>query len=311
MINEDDVFTINSADTSEGSWLAKAGWLFLRLALFLLSAATTAGFFYVYAGGTFVWVTGEQPGDAIVAPMIAALAGVILLDGGLLVWGYIRAYHASTIPQMALAGAMGVIDLTLSILVTGIFVVLTSGLDSGLDAAGIRMINQLGLAVLVLAISGNFGASYAYGQIGQATKEAAQARRLAATVQAGKFAADDATAHMLTARTLAAIKAELPARTDQEAETRRGRYMADLFTESGAVSPAASGNGNFAGRVNDMSQSSRQAQNSKGMVLTEGQVEALREQFRLEFAAATPNPNGEGGADPLPGSGPDASSATG
>ncbi len=243
----DEIFSLESSDTSEGSWLAKAVWLFLRLALLAFSGITTMGFFYRYAGASFTWLTQEEAATATIAPLIAAVSGLILLDIGALTWGYIRAHHASTIPQMALAGAMGVADLVLSLLVTALFIVLTSGFDSGLGASGVLLINQIGLGVLVIAISGNFAASYIYSQIGRATKEAAQKRRLAATMQAGRFAADDATAKMIASRTLAAIKAGLPARADQEAAVRESRYMETTLghapAPSGVVSPATGASG--------------------------------------------------------------------
>ena len=119
-------------DETEGNWLAQAGWLFLRLFVVVLSALTTFAFFANYVGGAFTFIAGDS-----LSPYISGIAGLLVLDVAALIWGYLRGRHADTAAQMAIAGTMGVVDLSISILVTAVFFALNAGFSVGIyDGAG-------------------------------------------------------------------------------------------------------------------------------------------------------------------------------
>lgn len=225
---------------TESGVLGRVAWLFLRLFVFTLSAVTTFAFFMRYVGDAFVGLVGAD-----LSPYLSGLAGLLALDVAAQIWGHMRSSHADTVAQMATAGAMGVIDLSLSVAVTAVYLFLATSLDAGVrDPAG--NLTQLGLAlnyagvfIIVASVSLNFIAAYAYGQVGMNTRKAAQQRKLTATVNAGRYTADAARADLVTRQTLAHILAQLPDLAQQQGHTAGSTYLA--HTMNGAAVPPKSG----------------------------------------------------------------------
>lgn len=211
---------------TESNWLARAAWLLLRLFIFGFSAATTAAFFYTYTPRVFAPLVGAE-----LSPYLAAAAGFIALDLGALTWGYLRGKHADTVPQMAIAATMGVVNLALSVMVTAVYLGLSVDLHSGAyDAAGNlstlgQALNLGGLVIIIVAVSGNFVAGYVYGQMGAEMRQATQARQLAAQRLAGRFAADAARTRLVTEQTLATIGRQLPALAQRQASSAGRAYL--------------------------------------------------------------------------------------
>lgn len=222
---------LNTNIETERGALGRAAWAALRLTLLTLSALTTAAFFIAYAGGIFTDLVGPD-----LSPYLAALTGVIVLEGGALTWSYLRAHHASTVGQMATAQAAAVGDLAGSLLTSVLYLALSSSFDAGVytAAGGLTTLGQAlhytGLAVVVAGIAGNFAATYIYTSADARVRAATQDRQLEALAASARYAADRQRLEMTTAAALQAIAAQLPDLATLQGNQAGGAYLAATMT---------------------------------------------------------------------------------
>lgn len=220
--------------TSEREFLGRATWAALRVALLLLSAITTAAFFAEYAAGLFGWLVGPD-----MAPYMAAAVGALTLDGGLTAWAYLRQRHADSMGQMSIAGAMSIADLTASLIVTGLYLLLRGGLALGVyDAAGAltdfgRGLHIMGALVITVGICVNFAAAFAYAHFGAGARKAAQERQLESLAAAARFAADRRRLELVTQQALQSIYSQLPDLATMQGGAAAGDYLAHTMTRAG------------------------------------------------------------------------------
>lgn len=228
--------------TSEREFLGRATWAALRLILLVLSAITSAAFFGEYAGGLFTWLVGPE-----MAPYMAAAVGALTLDGGAMAWAYLRQKHADTLGQMSIAGVMSIADLTASLIVTVLYLLLRGGLALGVyDAAGAltslgRGLHVLGALVITIGIAANFGAAFAYAHFGAGARKAAQERQLESLAAAARFAADRRRLELVTQQALQAIYSQLPDLAQQQGGAAAGDYLAHTMPAARGIPAAANG----------------------------------------------------------------------
>jgi len=247
------MFDLGNAELeTERGAVARAAWLGLKIALLALSSLTTALFFLTYAGGAFTELAGDF------SPYLAALTGVLVLDGGAVVWSYLRASHASTVPQMAIASVASWCDLTGALLTTVLYLTLRSAFEVGiydnsgnLSALGATL-HYIGLAVIIGGVAGNFLATFVYTMQDASVRLATQRRQMESLAAGARFRADSARLELTTRAALAEISTALP----ELATTEGRRLSADYLTTH---MPTARNRGNLAPVVYDLSNTAKDA----------------------------------------------------
>lgn len=238
---------LNTNLETERTSTARGAWLALKVVLLGLSAATTAMFFYVFSGGVFQELAGPA------SPIVAALVGVVVLDGGAVAWSYLRSSHSSTVAQMAVANVTAWCDLAGSLLTSALFLTLRSGFEVGIyDAAGNltqlgQTLHYIGLGVIIAGIAGNFLAMFVYSGADSAIRQATQARQMQSLAAGAKFTADQARLQLTTRAALAEISTALPDLATSEGKRISGDYLTTHMTA--ARKPAGENAGNLAPMV--------------------------------------------------------------
>jgi hypothetical protein len=218
----DDILQENDS----GHTLARGGASFLTVLFLALSSITTYMFFSTYAAGI-----GDFAGpDA--APIVSGVIGVLCLDVACLVWSYVRSRAATSAAQMAIALVISVIDLLLALVSSGLFIILSTSLETGVrDAAGAltefgSTVNWVGVGVITAALIGNFASIFAWLHKGADTVAAEQKTTLRATVTAGQHKIDKERTGQIVNQTIADIKRQLPAAVDSMAARKSAEYVA-------------------------------------------------------------------------------------
>lgn len=232
----EDLLEEGSNGRTVGGWVA----LGLGLIFFLLSAMTTAAFFYRFAPG-LGFLFGAAAGA-----YVAAAVGVITLDVAALAWSYVRARGCTSRGQQALAGIVGAADLAGALLVSGLYVLLAgSALDAGVtDTGGAltdfgRGLHLLGTVIVTAALVVNFGAIWVFSALSANTRAAAHATELAAVIREGQHKIDSLRARQVIGRTLKDIQLAMPAAAAEAAEDNRRRYLSNKMSNSSAPKSAA------------------------------------------------------------------------
>ena len=291
-----------SQDTGRG--LAKGLVYLLGIVFFLLSALTTFQFFQNYAASIGAWAGADM------GPYVAGVVGVVLLDFATLAWSYVRAKASRTRAQMTVALSISVICLVLSIGTSALYVGLSTTLQSGVyDPAGQltqlgEILNYAGVAVIVLALGGNFFALYMFQNKSADIQQAAQNTSLAARVTQGRFLADEARAKMVIQRTLNEIFASLPEVADGAAAAHSQGYFSSKMGRQALPRPGANGH-QAVSRLAAYDAAGDDAMDLDALV--DALVEERLRQERLA-AAPAPAPGGNGNGNganftPRPGNG--------
>ena len=219
---------------------------FLAVTFFVLSAITTFGFFANYAAAVGAFAGPDA------APLVAGVVGVLLLDAGALGWSYVRSHAATSAGQMTVALVAATADLLMSLATSSLYVILSTTLETGIrDAAGVltsfgQTVNYSGVAVITASLIVNFASVFLWQHLGADTRHAAQQTELRAVVAEGRYRVDNARAKMTVARTIEAIKEQLPAEADALAGRQRAAYLEATMRRAGAhphpdVVPSANG----------------------------------------------------------------------
>lgn len=218
----------------------------LAVAFFLLSAMTTAAFFFRFAPG-LGFLFGPEVG-----PYVAAAVGVLCLDAAALAWGYVRARGCTSRQQQTLAAVIGAADLVGALLVSGLYVLLAgSTLDAGIVDAGGRLTNfgqglhLLGTVTITLALVLNFAAVWAFSAVSADTRAAAQATELAAVVRDTQHAVNKLRARQVLERSVHDIGQALPAAAATAASDNARRYLSHTMRvdQAAASTPSTNGQG--------------------------------------------------------------------
>ena len=218
----DDILQENDS----GHTLARGGASFLSVLFLTLSSITTYMFFSTYAAGI-----GDFAGPGA-APIVSGVIGVLCLDVACLVWSFVRSRAATSAAQMAIALVISVVDLVLALVSSGLFIILSTSLETGVrDAAGAltafgSVVNWVGVGVITAALIGNFASIFAWLHMGADTAAAEQKTTLRATVTAGQHTIDRERARQIISQTIADIRRQLPAAVDNMAARKSAEYVA-------------------------------------------------------------------------------------
>jgi hypothetical protein len=135
-----------------------------------------------------------------------------------------------------IATAAAVVTIFLALLTSGLQVVLSTSFDVGLYTADGRLtqfgeaLQLTGVIVMTLGFVLNFAAIAAYVNSSKDITQAVQNTQLRAYVTAGRFAADQARARLVTRQTLTGILRQLPALATKAGQENTAGYMGHTFT---------------------------------------------------------------------------------
>ena len=198
-------------------------------ALLILSAITSAAFFWRYAPGVFDFLSPAM------SPYLAAATGVLCFEAASVCWSWLRAHDADTAVQLAVAnvGAWGAMLAGLT--VTAVYFTLNSDLiATRLDDAAIMFVSIAGGFLIVLGIGGNFALGFVYRNSAAGHMEASNAAELRAMQSAARHAARTETTRATLANTLQEIRRELPNQSKRQGAINAGQFIADNFTQDDA-----------------------------------------------------------------------------
>lgn len=219
-----DDFQPESAQSTFGRFVLGA-----MLALFAAaSMLTTFGFFATYAPGLGA-VIHEDYGA-----YIAGALGVLLFDLAGLGWTVLRA-HSDTTRQFVIATVAAIVTIALALLTSALQVLLSSSFDVGLYLADGSLsefgytIQLTGVIVMTLGFVLNFAAIAAYVNTSRDVTAAVQAAQLRAYMAAGRFAADQARAQLVTRQTVSSIMRQLPEYAARAAQQNSAEYVTKAF----------------------------------------------------------------------------------
>lgn len=215
---------------------AKAVGLIFGGLLVALSALTSAAFFYRYAGDSFAFLVGD------LSPWLAAAVGVLCFEIASLVWAWLRANDADTGGQLAVSNLAAWLTMAGGLAVTVIYFALTADLIAArLDATAETVVSLVGGLLIIAGIAGNFAAGHVY-RINAATHAAASQHAELRAMQTGAaHAANREATYATLARTLEAIRQQLPDAANSQGAANADQYFSERFSarnENQAAAPA-------------------------------------------------------------------------
>lgn len=204
--------------------------LWSMLAIFTLaSAATTYSFFATYSPGLGAALHSGFAG------IVSGALGVVLFDLAGLGWTVLRSSNSDTNKQFWIATAAAIVTIGLSLVASGMYVLLSTSFNVGLyDAAGRltdfgQVMHIAGVVVMTAGFVLNFGCIAAYVNTGKSVTKAVQDRKLAAYVTQGRFVADQARAQLVTEQTLQGIMRALPSMAAEQGRWNTMDYVEHAF----------------------------------------------------------------------------------
>lgn len=239
------MFDLNTPLDSQKPVTSKAVGILFGGALVTLSALTSAAFFFEYAGSAFAFLVGD------LSAWLAALVGVLCFEVASLVWSWLRAHDADTAGQLAVSNIAAWLAMAGGLAVTVIYFGLTTPLiNAQLDTTAQMVFSLIGGLLIIAGIAGNFAAGHIY-RINAATHAAAsQQSEIRAMQQSAAHTANRESTYAELARTLEAIRDQLPETTTAQGAANAGQYISERFTvptspqgERVPVRPTASPNG--------------------------------------------------------------------
>lgn len=203
-------------------------------------AVTTAGFFYIYGGDIWSWVL---PYPA--ANFMAALTGVVLVDGLAFAWTYLRRESANTTEQQNYAKIGAWLDMGLSLTVTAVFIILTTPLLAASVSAEIfgiltNLASWLGIITGVVSFAGNGLIWHFYDNASASSVKQLNLNTLRALAMQAEHSLEMRRLKMLTTKAADRIQAALPDLTDQAASQETDHYLNARFAAlDGRAEPSA------------------------------------------------------------------------
>ena len=215
--------------------------LYAMLVVFALaSMVTTFSFFATYA---------PRLGEAIhpaYGGYIAGCLGILLFDLAGLGWTVLRARNSDTTKQFVIATLAAGITISLSLLTSGLQVLLSTSFDVGLydSVNNLTRFGQamqlMGVGTMTLGFVVNFGAIAAFVNTSKEVLIAVQSTQLAGYMTAGRFMADNTRARLVIQRTLQGIISQLPNYAQMAGTQNASEYLGHVFNgDQGAAIPLA------------------------------------------------------------------------
>jgi len=212
------MFQQNSSTQGKHTAARGIGTLF-GLALFALSAITSASFFYAHAAGPFTPFAGEF------SPLLAAAAGVLLYEGASVLWGWLRANDADTHQQLTVSSIGAWFGLVGGILVTAVYFALNNDLIT-LDAQTLYLSKLFGVALIIVGICTNFALAFIYRLGGSSQQKAHQAAMIRALQQAASFTVERESTEAAMIESVEAIRNRIPEAARQRALDAQRAFLA-------------------------------------------------------------------------------------
>jgi len=195
--------------------------------LVILSALTSAAFFYQFAGNAFTFLVGD------LSPWLSALVGVLCFEIASLVWAWLRANDADTAGQLAISNIAAWLTMGGGLAVTVVYFGLTVDLvASNLDQTANMVLSLIGALLIVAGIAGNFAAAHVY-RINAATHaEASQNAELRAMQTGAAHTANREATYATLQQTLDEIRRQLPETSTKQGAVNARQFVSERFTVS-------------------------------------------------------------------------------
>ena len=224
------MFEQNEELQSNGASTLLATLLGIVIRVFL--AITTAGFFAAYAADIWSWLLPPT-----LAANAAAVTGVVLIDGLAAGWTYLRRAAADTAEQQNYASVGAMLDMTLSLLVTAVFVMLTTPLlqasvSPEIYTVMINLAAWAGILIAVVAFAGNGVLWHFYANASAGAVQQLRFNELRALATKAEHDLDAERLKMWTEKALDNIRQELPGYTSDAATRSKEAYLAQRFAAS-------------------------------------------------------------------------------
>ena len=212
----------------------------LGIIIRIFLAVTTAGFFANYAADIWTWLLPRT-----MAANLAAITGVILIDGMAAGWTYIRRVSADTIEQQQYASLGAVLDMSLSLAVTASFVVMTTPLlkqsvSPEIYAVMLNLAAWGGIIIGVAAFAGNGVLWHYYAQASSSSLKQLRTNELRAVALQAEHDIESERLKMWTQKTISGIRGELPEQTDSAAQKTASEYINRQFAKTKNARPLSS-----------------------------------------------------------------------
>lgn len=213
-------------DGNEKSAAARAVGLLFGGALILLSAVTSAAFFWEYSPDLFSFISPS------LSPYLAAATGVLCFEMAAVAWSWLRAHDADTHGQLTAANVGSWGAMIGGLLVTAVYFILNNRLLAGqLDATAETVVSILGGLLIVLGVGGHFALGHVYrtsGAAHQAAEHGAEIRAMKASA-AHTITAESVRATM--ANTVKRVRETLPDAARNQGGINADRYLAATFDQ--------------------------------------------------------------------------------
>lgn len=219
-----NIFQTNDFDSKPAA--ARAVGVLFGGALLILSAITTAAFFFAYAPHMFDFISPS------LSPYLSALSGVLCFEAASVAWSWLRAHDSDTAGQLAVAnvGAWGSMIGGLAV-TSAYFALQTDLITPRLDDAMIMTVSILGGVLIIVGIGGNFCLGFIYRNMAAGHMEAANNAELRAMRSQARHLAQSETTKATLARSLAEIRKGLPEHAQRQGQANAGQYLAENFTQ--------------------------------------------------------------------------------
>ncbi len=203
----------------------------MGLGIRLLLALTTAAFFAEYVSDVFAWFMPPEW-----AKYAAAFSGVFLLDVSAAGWSHFGTNHSNTLEQQRFAVTASWLDLGMSLLVTAVFVGLTTpllatALPPDLYQAMIVFVSWMGVFVGIVAFAGNAFLLHEYVQNSSEKIQQRRNNELHAAALRGQHELETERLKTWIARSQANIRKEMPGYTARAANQTASEYLANMFSQ--------------------------------------------------------------------------------
>ena len=193
------------------------GFLF-GAALFLLSAVTSAAFFYQYAASPFAPFAGS------LAPLLAAIAGVLVFEGASVTWSWLRSNDSDTSQQLTVSSIGAWSGLIGGIAVTIVYFGLNTDLMV-LDETAIYLSSVFGVLLIVGGVSVNFCLAFIYRLGASEQQQAQQQAQLRALQQAASFTVQREHTEAAMIESVAAIRDSIPTAARNQAQQAQKDFL--------------------------------------------------------------------------------------
>lgn len=204
----------------------------------IISALASFQFFATYSGAL---LAGLVPGQFL--SIAAGFLGVIMLEGSTLYWQWSIQHDADSNSQLTIGRAGYTVSLIVSVVVTGIYFLLTSSLVAPYIGDVIHLINGFAALTLVGIISFQFVAKVSYDHAATAATKAQQDASIRALHNSAEHTIRDASTRADLQNALAELDRQLPDVSKRRGVAGAQSFIAKRYGKDQAVAVPLAENG--------------------------------------------------------------------